>query len=201
MPSQFPNRADRESNAAEESLAVDDALRRILDQVKPIRTSQKAALRDSLGRTLAQTVISPIDVPSHTNSAMDGFALRGTDLPEDGARELELVGSALAGHAFAGQVLGGQCVKIMTGASMPPGTDTVVMLEQAACRVRKRPGRTELARGILRRGEDGVLRVELTGRQGSGVLSSMSLANCFIVLPHEKGDLARSSRTKSIVTN
>jgi molybdopterin molybdotransferase len=406
MPSQIPVAPSCADSAAPESLSLDEARRRILAEVAPIARFQKVALRDALGRTLAEPVISPLNVPSHTNSAMDGFAMRGADLPGDGAVELELVGEALAGHPYGGGIGAGQCIRITTGAPMPSGADTVVMQEraldlggrvrvdarsragqnvrqagedmaagdavlepgrtltpadlglmaslgvaevavrrrprvaffstgdelrsigqplgegdvydsnrytlfgmltrlgvdildmgvvpdvpellddalqgaaadadlvltsggvsvgeadyikgllerigsmgfwkiamkpgrpltfgriggslflglpgnpvavmvtfyqlvqpalvklmtgreeptllvraEAACRLRKRPGRTEYPRGILSRGADGVLRVDLTGRQGSGVLRSMSLANCFIVMEREQGDL------------
>lgn len=114
-----------------ESLSVDEASRRILAAITPLATVQRVALREGLGRTLAQSVSSPLNVPSHTNSAMDGFALRGSDLPGEGTVDLELTGEALAGHPFQGSVSPGNCVKIMTGAPMPADTDTVVMQEQA----------------------------------------------------------------------
>jgi molybdopterin molybdotransferase len=81
-------------------------------------------------------------------------------------------------------------VKLMAGREDPP----LLIEVEATCRLRKRPGRTEFPRGMLARGEDGVLRVDVIGRQGSGVLSSMSLANCFIVLPQEQGDLQPGER-------
>jgi molybdopterin molybdotransferase len=81
-------------------------------------------------------------------------------------------------------------VKLMAGREDPP----LLIEVEATCRLRKRLGRTEFPRGMLARGEDGVLRVDVIGRQGSGVLSSMSLANCFIVLPHEQGDLQPGER-------
>jgi len=406
MSSQIPVRPSCADDRDPETLSVDEARNRILSEVIPIVMSQRVALRDALVRILAESVISPLNVPSHTNSAMDGFALRGSDLPGDGTTELALAGEALAGHPFGAEVAAGRCVRIMTGAPMPAGTDTVVMQEQAldlgdrvridarhrpgqnvrqagediatgdavfepgrtltpadlglmaslgiaeiavrrrpriaffstgdelrsigqplgegdvydsnrytlfgmlsrlgldildlgvvpdvpelldkalrhgaaeadvvltsggvsvgeadyvkglleqigsldfwkiamkpgrpltfgrigeslffglpgnpvavmvtfyqfvqpallklktgreeppllveaeaACHLRKRPGRTEFPRGILARGEDGVLRVDVTGRQGSGVLRSMSLANCFLILEQERGDL------------
>jgi molybdopterin molybdotransferase len=118
---------NRETNA----LSVDDARRRILSEITPIARSEWIALRSALGRTLAARTISPIDVPFQTNSAMDGFALGGADLPGEGSTELDLAGESLAGHPFLGEVGVGRCVRIMTGAPMPAGTDTVVVLEQA----------------------------------------------------------------------
>ena len=101
---------------------------------QPIATAERVALRASLDRVLAEDVISPIDVPSHDNSAMDGYAFDGTILadPARGAARLELdvAGQALAGHAFAGRIAAGQCVRIMTGAPIPAGCDTVIAQEQ-----------------------------------------------------------------------
>ncbi len=114
------------------SLSVDEARRRILEQIAPIAFSQRLALREALGRTLAEAVVSPANVPSHTNSAMDGYALAGASLSSRGTTELALAGEALAGHPFRVEAGPDQCVRIMTGAPMPAGTDTVVMQEQAA---------------------------------------------------------------------
>lgn len=112
-------------------LRVDEALANILSQIEPLADAVKRPLRDCLGQVLAQPVISPINVPGHRNSAMDGYALRGTDLPDDSIQHFEVVGTAMAGARFDGDCQAGQCVRIMTGAIMPDGTDTVVMQEQS----------------------------------------------------------------------
>ena len=126
------------------SLSVSEARRRILAAVEPIAFAERLALRAALGRVLADSLISPIDVPSHTNSAMDGYALAGTDLPPSGASaELTLAGEARAGHPLRDPVKAGQCIRIMTGAPMPAGTDTVVMQEQ----VENRAGRVRIGDG------------------------------------------------------
>jgi molybdopterin molybdotransferase len=85
-------------------------------------------VRAALGRVLARDIVSPIDVPAHDNSAMDGFALRYSDLCAS-ARTMDIIGIAFAGSAFSGAVGKGQCVRIMTGAVMPDGCDTVVPQE------------------------------------------------------------------------
>ncbi len=113
------------------SLPMDRALALIAERIAPVAGWQSLPLRQALGGVLAQEVISPIDVPSHRNSAMDGYALAADDLPAEGVAELPVVGSAFAGHPFEGSVGRGECVRIMTGAKMPEGTDTVVMQEQA----------------------------------------------------------------------
>ena len=96
--------------------------------ITPIHGVETLTLTASLGRVLSADIISPIDVPAHDNSAMDGFAFRGSDL---GAQtvELKVVGVAFAGHPYAGEVNAGECVRIMTGAVMPAGCDTVIPQE------------------------------------------------------------------------
>ena len=94
----------------------------------PVQT-QSLELMHALGRVLAQDVISPIDVPAHDNSAMDGYAFDGSALNATQALQLRVVGTALAGKAFEGTVSAGQCLKIMTGAIVPPPLDTVVPQE------------------------------------------------------------------------
>ena len=112
-----------------ESLRVTEARRRILETIQPVRTSLQVALRDALGRVLSKPVNSPSDVPGHTNSAMDGYALAGDDLPHDNPRQYLVIGTAYAGGPYQQACGPGECVRIMTGAPMPAGTDTVVMQE------------------------------------------------------------------------
>ncbi|CAG9237290.1 molybdopterin molybdotransferase MoeA [Paraburkholderia caribensis] len=102
----------------------------------PVTTVERVHLRDALNRVLAQDIVSPIDVPAHDNSAMDGYAFAGaalevrTGVPDE-KRELVLsvAGKAFAGHPFAGSIERTQCVRVMTGATMPAGCDTVVPQE------------------------------------------------------------------------
>jgi molybdopterin molybdotransferase len=86
-------------------------------------------VRAALGRFLAADIVAPHDVPAHDNSAMDGYAIRFDSLASDGDTRLAVVGSAFAGKAFSGQVGRGQAVRIMTGAVLPAGADTVVVQE------------------------------------------------------------------------
>ena len=94
----------------------------------PQRT-ETTLLMQALGRVLAEDVVCPIDVPAHDNSAMDGYAFDGGQLHSDSPLALRVLGTARAGSAYAGLVAAGQCVKIMTGAVMPAGLDTVVPQE------------------------------------------------------------------------
>ena len=114
------------------SLHVDEARKRILDALNTISGIEQLAVRQCLGRILATDIHSTINVPSHVNSAMDGYALQGGDIPVDGTASLDVIGRAMAGAPFPGSVAAGQCVRIMTGAKIPPGADTVIMQENVS---------------------------------------------------------------------
>ena len=112
-----------------EAITVSDARQRILARITPVKDIEKQTLHQSLNRVLAKDIISTLNVPGHTNSAMDGYALAGDDLPQSGPRQYSVAGTAFAGKPFRELCPAGQCVRIMTGAVMPEGTDTVVMQE------------------------------------------------------------------------
>ena len=112
------------------SLSCDEALRQILERIQPVGETATLPLRETLGRVLARAIVSPIDVPSHRNSAMDGYAVRTEDLPATGVRRLRVVGHSFAGRPYAGTVGPNEAVRIMTGAVVPPETNVVVMQEQ-----------------------------------------------------------------------
>lgn len=97
--------------------------------ITPVGAIEKVALRSALDRVLAHDIISPIDVPAHDNSAMDGYAFNSADLRHDSDTVLAVAGTAHAGRAYLGAVAGGQAVRIMTGALMPEGLDTVIPQE------------------------------------------------------------------------
>ncbi len=114
-----------------DALPVDRARQIMLDALPPVTGDERVALRAALDRVLAADVLAPFDVPSHTNSAMDGWAVRHADLAHEGETRLRVIGTALAGRAFGGAVAAGDAVRIMTGAVLPAGADTVVMQELA----------------------------------------------------------------------
>jgi len=116
--------------ATETSLSVTKAREILLDAVSPVEGWESVSIRAALGRVLMRDVIAPYDVPAHDNSAMDGFAVRAADLPANENR-LTLVGTAYAGAAFSGVVGAGQAVRVMTGAVMPRGADSIVIQEEA----------------------------------------------------------------------
>jgi molybdopterin molybdotransferase len=118
--------------------------------VEPVREREQVSIVDALDRVLAQDVVSPISVPPHDNSAMDGYAFDGAQLDANAPLALEPVGTALAGTAWRGTVGPGQCVKIMTGAIMPAGLDTVVPQEFT----KLEHDRVVIPPGVLRRGDN-----------------------------------------------
>jgi molybdopterin molybdotransferase len=133
-----------------QALRADAALQFLQGLVSPVVQHHQVELKQALERILATDVISPINVPAHDNSAMDGFAFDGTQLQTTQALHLTIVGTALAGKAWQGTVEAGQCVKIMTGAVMPAGLDTVVPQE-----LTQQTGNTiSIAPGVLQRGDN-----------------------------------------------
>ena len=112
-----------------QALSASDVLAFLGKLVQPVQATQNLPLFEALGRVLAEDVISPFDVPPHDNSAMDGYAFAGHQLDLGAPLALRVVGTALAGKAWQGTAESGQCVKIMTGAIMPTGLDTVVPQE------------------------------------------------------------------------
>ncbi len=115
-----------------EALPVRDAQRIIREFVQPVGAVEQVALRAALGRVLARDIVSPINVPAHDNSAMDGYALRGGDLVPDGDTRLKVVGTVYAGRPSGVAPGPGECVRIMTGGVMPEGCDSVVPQEFVA---------------------------------------------------------------------
>jgi molybdopterin molybdotransferase len=111
------------------AVPVEQAQQIIRDFIAPVAAVEKLSLRSALGRVLASDIVSPINVPQHDNSAMDGYAVRGIDLDAVNAVTLKVIGAVHAGGRFDGSVHAGECVRIMTGAPMPAGCDTVVPQE------------------------------------------------------------------------
>ncbi len=114
-----------------QALSVNQVNAFLHERVQPVSANdaQDVYLFDALGRVLAQDVISPINVPAHNNSAMDGFAFDAAQLQADQPLTLRVVGTALAGKAWQGKVNAGECLKIMTGAILPDGLDTIAPQE------------------------------------------------------------------------
>lgn len=112
----------------QQSLSVEQARAQIYQLLKLVTSWQKLALREALGHVLHAAVTSPLQVPPHNNSAMDGYAIHSSDMRGD-SFTLKQIGTAYAGQPFTSDVNKGECVRIMTGAMMPPECDTVIMQE------------------------------------------------------------------------
>ncbi|WP_157270076.1 molybdopterin molybdotransferase MoeA [Azohydromonas aeria] len=132
------------------ALPVAQAQEFIRRMVPRVQAVESLAIRSALGRVLARDVISPIDVPAHDNSAMDGFAFRSADLSSDTDTVLAIAGTGYAGQQFEGEVPAGQCVRIMTGAVMPAGLDTVVPQEFT----KSVDGKVVVPAGVVRAGDN-----------------------------------------------
>jgi len=137
----------REASCADDydpnSMAVAKARELIRSFLTPMTAIERVHVRSALGRVLAQDVVSPIAVPGHDNSAMDGYAVRFQDLLPAGDTILRRIGESFAGKPWTGAIGAGECVRIFTGGVMPRGADSVVMQERAvedATGVRIAPG-------------------------------------------------------------
>jgi molybdopterin molybdotransferase len=139
-----------------ESLRVERAREVIRSFLVPITANERVNVRAALGRVLGEDIVSSIDVPVQDNSAMDGYAVRHADLAQAGETRLAIVGEAFAGRAFPGTLGAGECVRVMTGAVVPQGADSIVIQEEVraeggiAC---VRPGQ-KAGQNLRRAGED-----------------------------------------------
>lgn len=138
------------------SMAVDKAREVIARFLHPVTATERLHVRSALDRVLGEDVLSPIDVPAHDNSAMDGYAVRFSDLDPRGETTLRVAGTAFAGAPFSGAMPAGECVRIMTGGVVPEGADTIVMQEH----VKAKDGQVTIGSGhrkgqhLRRAGED-----------------------------------------------
>jgi len=108
-------------------MPVEQAKQIILNTITPISDTTHCQLNEALGRVISHDVVSPINVPAYNNSAMDGYAIRAADL--ENRKTLVQIGKSFAGNKYEGELKSGECVRIMTGAEIPTGADTVVMQE------------------------------------------------------------------------
>ncbi|EOX4098670.1 MULTISPECIES: bifunctional molybdopterin-guanine dinucleotide biosynthesis adaptor protein MobB/molybdopterin molybdotransferase MoeA [Vibrio] len=110
-------------------LSVVQGQEKILSLVNTVSEIEACKIENAYGRVLAEHIVSPVNVPQYTNSAMDGYAIRSDDVDRD---SYQVVAEVMAGHAYDQPLEVGQAVKIMTGAPTPRNGDTVVMREQAS---------------------------------------------------------------------
>lgn len=167
-----------------DALPVAKANEVIRSFVKPVSGVERLPVRSALGRVLAKDIISPINVPSHDNSAMDGYAVRSDDLRAAEPATLIEIGTAYAGKKFAGEVKPGECVRVMTGAVMPRNADTVVIQEAVKAegrRVTFPPGQERgqnrrLAGEDLAKGKPALRAGRLLRPADLGLLASLGIA-------------------------
>jgi molybdopterin molybdotransferase len=136
-------------------ISVRDGQDRILGQIAAPMPPELLPLPRLVGRVIAEDVRAPFDVPPADNSAVDGYAVASGDIPATGFAELDVIADLPAGSEFAGTLIAGQAVRIMTGAPVPTGADTVFpqeVVERVGDRVRIGP----LSKGmnVRLRGED-----------------------------------------------
>ncbi len=140
--------------AGDAQLSLDEARAAIATAMRPLGGQEDTPLTSALGRVLAADILSPIDVPAHDNSAMDGYAFAGAALAASEPLQLRAVGTVFAGPPFSGRVAEGECVRIMTGAVMPAGLDTVVPIELCSVDGEPASGLVHIAPGVLQPGEN-----------------------------------------------
>ena len=135
----------------EDMLSVEDAYQRVVSSFKPLDT-ETVPLVDALGRVLAVDIHSPLDLPPMANSAMDGYAVRRDDVTGAGAgdaRKLQVIGLVAAGQVSSQEVISGTAIRIMTGAPIPAGADTVVPFEETDEVQRRSAGQSLDEIGVL----------------------------------------------------
>ncbi len=190
------------------SMPVDKARAFIHRFLEPLTATLRVPIRDSLGRVLASDVVSPVDVPSHRNSAMDGWAMRGADLRSDGDTTLDEIGASFAGRPFAGPVGAGQCVRIMTGGVVPEGADTVVMQERAKAQgarvtfaAGQRTGQNVRHAGEdLRRGAVALAKGRIVRPAELGLLASLGIGEVAVFRPLRVAFFSTGDELKSVGT-
>ena len=136
-------------------ISVQDGQERILAEIKAPAPSEILPIVGALGRVLAEDVRAPFDVPPADNSAVDGYAVTSADIPRDGATTLTVIADLPAGSVFDGTLTSGQTIRVMTGAPMPRGADTVYpqeVVERDGPRIRV--GAIEKGVNVRARGED-----------------------------------------------
>jgi molybdopterin molybdotransferase len=174
----------------------------------PVTAVLRVPVRTALGRVLAEDVLSPVDVPAHRNSAMDGWAMRAADLAPDRETTLQEIGASFAGRPFAGALGAGQCVRIMTGGVVPQGADTVVMQERAKAQgksVTFVPGQ-KMGQNVREAGEDlragsvALARGRLVRPAELGLIASLGIGEVAVYRPLRVAFFSTGDELKSVGT-
>ncbi len=190
------------------SMPVSKAREVIARFLSPVATAERVHIRAALGRVLAEDVISPLDVPAHDNSAMDGYAVRFEDLKSDGKTTLKVTGTAFAGAPFQGVLGARECVRIMTGGVVPQGADTIIMQEH----VEAADGRVTVGSGhrrgqnLRRAGEDlktgqaALQRGQLVRPADIGLIASLGIPEIMVYRRLRVAFFSTGDELKSIGT-
>lgn len=117
------------SNEANDLISIGQALQKIKETIRPINENEYVVLKRALGLILSNSIISPINIPSDKNSAMDGYAFSSSDITHKQTFALSLVGYSWAGKPYLGDINQGECIRIFTGAVVPESADSVIMQE------------------------------------------------------------------------
>jgi molybdopterin molybdotransferase len=191
-----------------DSMPVAKARELIHQFLRPLSATLRVPIRSALGRVLAEDVLSPVDVPAHRNSAMDGWAMRGADLEADGETLLTEIGSSFAGRPFSGSVGAGQCVRIMTGGVVPAGADTVIMQERAKASGKsvtfaggQRTGQNVREAGEdLKKGSAALRRGRIVRPADLGLIASLGIGEVAVYRPLRVAFFSTGDELKSVGT-
>ncbi len=124
-----PNCDDSDPNSLSVSQATDRISTLVTTASNTVKVTERLSSRAAFGRVLAEDIIATLSTPPYDNSAMDGYAINATDIPVSETATLQIIGTSWAGKPFQEAVSSGECIRIMTGAKMPQGADTVIMQE------------------------------------------------------------------------
>ncbi len=172
-------------------LTLQQARTKMLESITPVTDSIKVGIMDSYGSIVAEDITSPINVPNYKNSAMDGYAVSAHDLPEAEPKKFKLVGTSWAGKPYVGEVKENQCIRIMTGAKVPDGTDTVIMQEHITkeddniiiSSGHKAEQNVRCAGEDLKQGDSVLKKGKLINAAEMGLLASLGVATVKVLRP------------------
>ncbi len=172
-------------------LTLQQARTKMLESITPVSDIIEVGIMNSFGSIVAEDVTSPINVPNYKNSAMDGYAIKASDLPAADSKKFKLVGTSWAGKPYVGEIKDNQCIRIMTGAKVPEGTDTVIMQEH----ISKEGGSIIISAGHkaeqnvrcagedLKQGDIVLKKGKLINAAEMGLLASLGVAKVKVLRP------------------
>ncbi len=190
-----------------DSITVAEAVDKILQNTKAITDFNQLNLRDCLNRVIYQDISSPLNVPAHDNSAMDGYAVRSIDLPQDSEKSFQVIGTAFAGRPYRERCGENQCIRIMTGAVMPEDTDSIVIQEQVKVldeehveigTGHRKQQNVRYAGEDIKQGSTVLSAGHVIGAAELGVLASLGLGECKVYRKPRVSFFSTGDELKSI---